>query len=103
MPKVSIVTPCYNAEKFIGKAIESLIAQTFTDWEYVVVDDGSTDKSKEIVADYLTIAPRMRLIKQSNSGTCVTRNNGFKACFLESQYLLFFDADDCLEPQMLEV
>lgn len=103
MAKVSIVTPCYNAEKFIGKAIESLIAQTFTDWEYVVVDDGSTDKSKEIVADYLTIEPRMRLIKQSNSGTCITRNNGFKACSLESQYLLFFDADDCLEPQMLEV
>ncbi|MDZ8105719.1 MAG: glycosyltransferase family 2 protein [Nostoc sp. DedQUE12a] len=103
MAKVSIVTPCYNAEKFIGKAIESLIAQTFTDWEYVVVDDGSTDKSKEIIANYLTIEPRMRLIGQPNSGMCIARNNGLKACSLESQYLLFFDADDCLEPQMLEV
>ena len=101
MVKVSIITPCYNAEKFIGKAIESVRAQTFTDWEHIIVDDGSTDNSAEIIASYTEIEPRLKLIRQSNNGMCMTRNNGFKFCSEQSQYLLFFDADDCLEPQML--
>lgn len=103
MAKVSIITPCYNTEKYVGKAIESIRTQTFTDWEYVVVDDGSTDNSVKVVLSYTAIEPRMRLIRQPNGGMCNARNNGFKACSTESKYLLFFDADDCLEPQMLEV
>lgn len=103
MPKVSIITPCYNAEKFIGKAIESVRSQSFTDWEYIIVDDGSTDNSAEVIASYTAIEPRLQLIRQSNSGMAVTRNNGFQASSRESEYILFFDADDCLEPQMLEV
>ncbi|BAZ03060.1 family 2 glycosyl transferase (plasmid) [Tolypothrix tenuis PCC 7101] len=103
MSKVSIITPCYNAEKFISKTIESIRSQTFIEWEYIVVDDGSTDKSVDVVSSYLAHEPRLKLVKQTNAGACNARNNGFKACALESQYLLFFDADDCLEPQMLEV
>ena len=103
MPKFTIITACYNAEKFISKAIETIRAQTFTDWEYNVIDDGSTDNSAEIISSYKKLEPRLKLIKQSNSGMCIARNNGFKASYQESQYLLFFDADDCLEPQMLEV
>ncbi|QYX31216.1 glycosyltransferase family 2 protein [Sphaerospermopsis torques-reginae] len=103
MPQFSIITPCYNAEKFISKAIESVRAQTFTDWEHIIVDDGSTDNSAEIVSSYMQLEPRLKLIKQSNSGACITRNNGFTASSQASQYLLFFDADDCLEPQMLEI
>ncbi|KRH96582.1 MULTISPECIES: glycosyltransferase family A protein [Cylindrospermopsis] len=103
MPKFTIITACYNAEKFISKAIETIRAQTFTDWEYIVIDDGSTDNSAEIISSYKKLEPRLKLIKQSNSGMCIARNNGFKASYQESQYLLFFDADDCLEPQMLEV
>lgn len=103
MSKVSIITPCYNAEKFVGKAIESVLRQSFTDWEYIIVDDGSTDNSAEVIASYIAIEPRLQLIRQSNSGLAVTRNNGFQASSPESEYILFFDADDCLEPQMLEV
>ncbi|MEA5549580.1 glycosyltransferase family 2 protein [Anabaena cylindrica UHCC 0172] len=103
MVHISIITPCYNTEKFIGKAIESVRAQTFTDWEHIIVDDGSTDNSAEIIASYAELEPRLKLIRQSNNGMCITRNNGFKACSQQSQYLLFFDADDCLEPQMLEI
>ncbi|MBW4507549.1 MAG: glycosyltransferase [Scytonematopsis contorta HA4267-MV1] len=103
MPKISIITPCYNAEKYIGKTIESLLASTFTDWEHIVVDDGSSDNSAEIVLSYASNEPRLRLIKQANGGVCNARNNGFKVCSPESEYLMFFDADDCIEPQMLEV
>jgi glycosyltransferase involved in cell wall biosynthesis len=103
MSKVSIITPCYNAEKFISKTIESIRSQTFLEWEYIVVDDGSTDKSVEVVSSYLAYEPRLQLVKQTNAGACNARNSGFKASSLASQYLLFFDADDCLEAQMLEV
>ncbi len=103
MPKLSIITPCYNAEKYIAKLIDSVIASTFTDWEYLVVDDGSTDNSADIIASYAETEPRLQLIRQSNHGVCNARNNGFKACSPESEYLIFVDADDCVEPQMLEV
>ncbi|BAY66144.1 family 2 glycosyl transferase [Calothrix brevissima NIES-22] len=103
MSKVSIITPCYNAEKFIGKAIESVRSQSFTDWEYIIVDDGSTDNSAEVIASYTAIEPRLQLIKQQNGGVCNARNKGFKVCSPETKYLLFFDADDCLEVRMLEV
>lgn len=103
MSKISIVTPCYNAENYIAKAIDSVIASTFTDWDYVIVDDGSSDNSAEIVLDYVKKDPRVRLIQQPNAGVCNARNNGFKACSPESEYLMFFDADDYIEPQMLDI
>jgi glycosyltransferase involved in cell wall biosynthesis len=103
MAKVTIITPCYNAEAFIAKTIESIRNQTFTDWEHLIVDDGSTDKSAEIVSSYMLDEPRLRLLRQGNSGACNARNHGFKACSPASEYLLFFDADDVLEPNMLKV
>jgi glycosyltransferase involved in cell wall biosynthesis len=103
MPKVSIITSCYNAEKYVAKAMESVREQTFTDWEYVVIDDGSTDGSAQIIESYLEIEPRLRFGRQANGGMCNARNNGFKACSASSTYVLFFDADDFLEPQMVEV
>jgi len=102
VPKVSIITPCYNSEAFIGRTIESVRAQTLTDWEHIIVDDGSTDASAAVV-EVCTNDPRLRLIRQTNGGVCNARNNGFKACSAESKYLLFLDADDCLEPEMLAV
>jgi glycosyltransferase involved in cell wall biosynthesis len=101
--KISIITPCYNAERYIAKAIDSVIASTFTEWEYIIVDDGSTDNSAEVILSYAKKEPRLRFIQQPNGGVCNARNNGFKACSPESQYLMFFDADDSIEPQMLEV
>ena len=78
MPRVSIVTPCYNAVAYIREAIESVRAQTFTDWEYVVVDDGSTDGSAEVVEAIADFDERIRLIRQENSGVHVARNIGLR-------------------------
>ncbi|MGV0024935.1 glycosyltransferase family 2 protein [Phormidesmis priestleyi] len=102
MPKISIVTPCFNTEKYIGKTIESVQSQTLTDWEHIVVDDGSSDRSAEIIQPYSASDPRIRLIQQPNGGVCKARNAGFAAASQESDYLLFLDADDCLNPEMLE-
>jgi glycosyltransferase involved in cell wall biosynthesis len=103
MPKVSIITPCYNSRRFIVRTIASVIDQSFGDWEHVVVDDGSTDDPAAVVGPYLALEPRLRLIHQSNRGVCGARNQGLRAAAAESEYLLFLDADDCLEPDMLAV
>ncbi|HEY2584253.1 MAG TPA: glycosyltransferase family A protein [Tepidisphaeraceae bacterium] len=103
MPKVSVITPCFNAARFVGQTIESVAAQTLADWEHVVVDDGSTDGSAAVVEAACRRDLRVRLVRQPNRGVCAARNTGFRASDPASQYLLFLDADDCLEPRMLEV
>src|SRR5579884_832023 len=102
MPKVTIITPCYNARDYIERTIQSVRAQTCGDWEYVIVDDGSSDHTREIVAAYADADPRIRLIRQPNGGVCQARNVGYRAASCESHYLLFLDQDDCLHPSMLE-
>jgi len=101
MPKVSIITPCYKAERFIARTLESVRAQTLTDWEHVVVDDGSPDDSAQVVQGYAARDPRVRLLRQPNGGMENARNSGFAACSAGSEFLLFLDADDCLEPEAL--
>jgi glycosyltransferase involved in cell wall biosynthesis len=102
MPRVSIITPCFNAARFIGAAIDSVQTQTFEDWEHIVVDDGSTDDSAKIVGEFACTSRRLKLILQSNSGVSDARNAGFRASSPESDYLLFLDADDVLKPRILE-
>lgn len=101
MPKVSIITPCYNCDRYIGRTIESVRSQTFTDWEHIIVDDGSYDTSAKIVQRYATPDKQVRLIQQANGGVAKARNAGFLESSRQSQYLLFLDADDCLKPEML--
>lgn len=101
MPKVSIITPCYKAERFIARTLESVRAQTLTDWEHVVVDDGSPDDSARVVLEFAARDPRVRLLRQPNGGMENARNNGYAACSAGSEFLLFLDADDCLEPEAL--
>lgn len=100
MPKVSIVTACYNAEAYIGEAIESIRQQSFTDWEQIIVNDGSTDKSAETIAQFAAIEPRIEFVYQENSGYCKARNRGYKNT-KPSEYILFFDADDRMVPNFL--
>lgn len=100
MPRVSVVTPCYAAELYLARTIESLLAQTMDEWEQVIVDDGSPGDVSSVVAPYLN-DPRVKLFRQQNEGLCKARNNGLAACSRDSPYLLFLDADDCLEPDML--
>jgi glycosyltransferase involved in cell wall biosynthesis len=102
MPTVTVVTPCYNAAAFIEETIDSVANQRFTDWEHVVVDDGSTDRSAALVARRAAATPRLRLIRQTNRGVCHARNAGARAADAESRYLLFLDADDRLRPDMLQ-
>ncbi|MGV0024936.1 glycosyltransferase family 2 protein [Phormidesmis priestleyi] len=102
MPKISIITPAYNNDRYISQTIASVQAQTLTDWEQIIVDDGSRDRSAEIARSYSASDSRIRLIQQPNGGACKARNVGFAAASQESEYLLFLDADDCLKPEMLE-
>ncbi len=103
MPKISIITPCYNAQAFIERTIQSVRNQTVGSWEHIVVDDGSTDNSAEVVERILPLEPRLRLVRQPHRGKAFTCNNGFRHCSADSEHLLILDADDCLKPQMLEV
>lgn len=102
MPRLSIISPCYNNASFIGRTIDSLQAQTFADWEHVVVDDGSTDDSAAVVASYAARDRRIHLVRQPNGHVCNARNNGFANSPSTSEYLLFLDADDMLEPHAIE-
>ena len=98
MPLFSIIMPLYNKAPYVRKAVESVVGQTFGDWELVVVDDGSTDGSGEVVGNYTD--PRIRLVRQENAGVGAARNRGVRES--RAQYLCFLDADDWWEPTFLE-
>ncbi|MCR2038470.1 glycosyltransferase [Adlercreutzia caecimuris] len=91
MDKVSVVIPVYNCEKYIHEAIESVIAQSYLDWELIAVDDGSTDGSSEIL-DEFSCDPRIHVIHQENGGVAAARNAGIELC--SGRYIAFLDADD---------
>jgi len=93
---VSVVIPCHNAEDFVGDAIQSVLDQDYEPVEVIVVDDGSTDRSRGAIEQF---APRVRLIEQSNRGACRARNVGAEAA--RGNALLFLDADDLLGPGTL--
>jgi glycosyltransferase involved in cell wall biosynthesis len=101
LPLVSIIVPTYNYGHFIGQMFESLFAQTFRDWECVVVDDGSTDNTREIVTGYATADKRIKYIYQPNAQQAAARNNGIRNSL--GRYVQFLDADDLLEPRKLEL
>ncbi len=103
MPFVSVVMPCFNSGPYVAEAIRNVAGQTLRDWELVVVDDGSTDESPDVMADWASREPRVRVVRQANGGVASARNAGYRAADKSSSYLLFLDADDCLEPEMLTV
>ena len=100
MPQVSIITPCYNASRFVSQTIDSVLTQTFTDWEMIIVDDGSKDDSSEIVEKYVKKDSRIRLIQQPNGGSANARNHGIREA--TGRYIALLDADDLWLPQFLE-
>ncbi len=97
---VSIITPLYNGEKYVGKTIESVMAQSYPDWEMIVVNDGSKDNSEAIVLEYASKDPRIKYVKQENGGSASARNNGIRR--VEGQYIGLLDADDLCEPDFLK-
>ena len=96
-PVLTVIIPVYNGERFLGAAIESVLHQTFQDYELIVVDDGSTDKTSNVVDAY---KGRLKFLTQSNSGQASARNLGFRCS--SGEYLAFLDADDLWYPNMLE-
>ena len=100
MPKVSIIIPAYNAERFLGETIKSALRQTFVDFEMIIVDDGSTDKTQPIAEEFVKQDPRIQYIYQKNQGHAVCRNTGLRKAI--GEYTAFLDADDIWLPTKLE-
>ena len=101
-PTVSVLTTCYNREAYIAETIESVLAQTFADFEYIIVDDCSKDGSFEIARSYASKDSRIRLYRNdSNLGDYPNRNKA--ASYARGKYLKFIDSDDLLYPHALEV
>lgn len=98
-PKVSIIMPVYRVEEYVARAIESIQAQTLTDWEFLIVDDGSPDRSGEICDAYAGKDARIRVFHKENGGAPSARNLAMDVA--QGKYYLFMDSDDWAEPEML--
>ena len=99
-PKISLIIPVYNVEKFLRTTLGSVFAQTFKDFEVIIVNDGSTDSSFEIIKEYDEKHDNMVVINQENQGQGIARNNALKVA--KGEYVAFLDSDDFLEPDFLE-
>src|SRR6202011_910217 len=95
--RFSILMPVYNHQNYVGRAIDSVLAQTFKDYELFAVDDGSTDLSAAVLASYGT---SIKLLQQSNQGPEVARNKA--AALAQGEYIVFLDSDDFFFPFALE-
>ena len=96
-PLVSVVIPAYNAERFLGEAIESVLTQEYAPVETIVIDDGSTDGTAAVARSYDGVV----VIEQENAGPAAARNAGFAAC--NGEFVAFHDADDAMTPDKLTV
>jgi teichuronic acid biosynthesis glycosyltransferase TuaG len=99
--EVSVITPAYNAERFLEENLRSMQAQTFESWEQVLVDDGSSDRTVEIIEAFAASDPRFRLVRHDeNRGVAAARNTGLNVA--RGRYVAFVDADDYLLPRKFE-
>lgn len=98
--KVSIITPCYNSAAYIVRAIASVQAQSLSDWEMIVVDDGSSDESAAIVEQIIQVDSRVKLLRKENGGSASARKMGLKCA--QGEYIQFLDADDTISPDKFE-
>lgn len=99
-PEISVITAVFNRESFIERAIESLLNQSFTDWELVAVDDGSTDKSLQILKSYQSKFKNITIIAKEHKDLSSSRNTGLK--YSRGKYITFLDSDDEYRPAHLE-
>lgn len=99
--KVSVIIPCYNHGEYIAQALDSVIAQTYSDWECIVVNDGSTDNSEQIIKQYADKDTRIKYLPIENSGVCVARNKAIELC--GGGYVLPLDSDDEIAPEYIEL
>ena len=100
MPTISVIVPVYKVEPYIHRCIDSILAQTFTDFELILVDDGSPDNCPAICDEYAEIDNRIHVIHQENGGLSAARNSGMAAA--DGEYITFVDSDDYIAEKMLE-
>ena len=104
MATVSIVVPVYKVEKYLKRCVDSILAQTFTDYELILVDDGSPDNCPEICDELAEKHSQIYVIHQKNGGLSAARNSGIEWALKnsESEWITFIDSDDWIHPQYLE-
>ena len=100
MAEVSIIVPVYQVENYLRQCVDSILAQTFTDFELILVDDGSKDQSGQICDEYAGLDERVKVIHKENSGPSDTRNRGMEQA--TGNYFMFVDSDDSIAPTMVE-
>lgn len=100
-PEISVIMPVYNSEIFLRKSIKSVLNQTFQDFELILIDDGSTDRSLSICKEFLLKDKRITIIEQENKGVSKARNAGLEIA--KGNYISFVDSDDIIHPQMIEI
>ena len=101
MPKVSIISPMYNVEKYLKKCLESYVNQTLIDIEIILVDDGSPDNSGKIADEYAKRDSRIRVIHKKNAGVSAARNDGLSIA--KGEYVIFCDSDDWMNENACEI
>ena len=99
-PLVSVIIPCYNYALYLPESVGSIIKQTYSNWECIIVDDGSTDNTKEVVQQLCAKDDRIKYFLQSNSGPTVARNYGLAVA--KGDLIQFLDADDLIENPKIE-
>lgn len=100
---ISIVVPAYNAETYLAETVKSILSQTVSDWELIIVNDGSQDATAMIAEDFAAHDPRIRVVHQTNMGLPGARNRGYEESNPQTRFVIFLDADDLWEPKTLEV
>ncbi len=96
---VSIITPCYNGAEFLPETAQSVLSQTWRDFEWIIIDDGSKDDSAAIAQGFADADGRVRLIRQENAGSAAARNHGIREA--KGRYIALLDADDLWDPEFL--
>lgn len=99
-PLVSVIVPCFNQGAFLAETLHSVLVQTYSDWECIIVDDGSEDDSSAVAAAFVNKDRRFSYIKQANQGPCIARNNGIASS--KGTFILPLDSDDIIDPTYLE-
>ena len=101
MPEISVIIQVYKAEAFLGECIDSILTQTFSDFELILVDDGSPDNSGAICEEYAAKDSRVSVIHQKNSGQAAARNHALTKA--KGNWICFIDSDDIIHPRMVEL